>query len=55
VVRQLALELGRSSGEGRSSVICNCVNPGWCKTELFRKNDGGLSGRIGLKMVWQER
>jgi retinol dehydrogenase-12 len=50
-VRQLALELSRSAGKGRGSVICNCVNPGWCKTELFRTNDGGLGGRIGLKIV----
>jgi retinol dehydrogenase-12 len=49
--RQLALDLSRSLANGRGSVICNCVNPGWCKTELFRTNDGGLGGRIGLKMV----
>jgi retinol dehydrogenase-12 len=50
-VRQLALELSRSSAKGSGSIICNCVNPGWSKTDLFRTNDGGLSGRIGPKMV----
>jgi len=31
--------------------IVNCVNPGWCKTDLFRDFDGGLGGRIGLALI----
>ncbi|MCJ1475233.1 hypothetical protein MMC13_003894 [Lambiella insularis] len=50
-VRQLAEKLSRGSKEGQASVIVNCVSPGWCKTELFRTNDGGLGGRVGLALV----
>ena len=32
-------------------MIVNCINPGWCKTELFRTHDGGLGGRIGLGLM----
>ena len=49
-VRQLASELDREDRDSRS-VIINYANPGWCKTELFRSNDGGLGGRIGLQMI----
>ena len=50
-VRQLAEKLSRESEKGHASVIVNCVNPGWCKTELFRTNDGGMGGRIGLRLI----
>ena len=50
-VRQLAEELARRSGKGHTPVIVNCINPGWCKTELFRTHDGGMGGRIGLSLI----
>jgi len=50
-VRQLAIMISRSAEIDHSSVILNCVNPGWCKTELFRTNDGGFGGRIGLRLI----
>ena len=49
-VRQLASKIDRE--ERRSaSVIVNFVNPGWCKTDLFRTNDGGIGGRVGLHLI----
>lgn len=49
--RQLSKHLRRSLDKANGSIIINCVNPGWCKTELFRTHDGGLSGRIGLRLI----
>jgi len=49
--RQLAGKLNRGSEKGRASVIVNYINPGWCKTDLFQTNDGGLGGRIGLRLM----
>lgn len=50
-VRQLAQNLTSGSEKGSDSVIVNCVNPGWCKTELFRSHDGGVGGRMGLRLI----
>ena len=50
-VRKLAKKVDGGSKEAQRSVIVNCVNPGWCKTELFRTHDGGLGGRIGLALI----
>lgn len=50
-VRQLAGQLSLTSEKKDGTVIINCVNPGWCKTELFRTNDGGPGGRIGLRLI----
>ena len=50
-VRQLAEKLDSAFDKSSASVIVNCVNPGWCKTELFRTHDGGMSGRIGLRLI----
>ena len=50
-IRQLAGDLDRTSTSGTSSVIVTCVNPGWCKTELFRTHDGGFGGRMGLRLI----
>ena len=44
-VRELANEVDRTQ------TVVNCVNPGWCKTNLFRVDDGGLGGRIGLRLI----
>ena len=35
----------------RTNLIVNYVNPGWCKTELFRTHDGGIGGRLGLRLI----
>lgn len=40
---------GRSSGV--PSVIVNCPSPGWCKTPLFRQDDGGVVGRNMLRLI----
>lgn len=37
--------------EKQDSVIVNYVNPGWCHTELFRTDDGGIGGRVGLRLI----
>jgi retinol dehydrogenase-12 len=49
--RQLAAQLHCSAQNGLASVVATYVNPGWCRTELFRSNDGGVSGRIGLRLI----
>jgi retinol dehydrogenase-12 len=35
----------------KSSVIINCPSPGWCKTPLFRQDDGGVIGRNMLRLI----
>jgi retinol dehydrogenase-12 len=51
--RELARRLGGTvaGSKTRYQTIVNCVNPGWCRTDLFRENDGGLGGRIGLALI----
>jgi retinol dehydrogenase-12 len=49
--RKLAEELRRSSAQEQNSVILNFIHPGWCKTELFRVDNGGMGGRIGLRLM----
>ncbi|QIW97078.1 hypothetical protein AMS68_002596 [Peltaster fructicola] len=34
-----------------NKVVVNCPSPGWCKTELFRQDDGGFMGRNMLKLI----
>ncbi|TVY39467.1 Short chain dehydrogenase [Lachnellula occidentalis] len=47
--RKLAEEISRSEPEpGQTSVISNFVHPGYCKTDLFKSNDGGIGGRLLL-------
>jgi len=43
-VRELA---SKTNGK----VIINCPSPGWCKTDLFRQDDGGFMGRNMLKLI----
>lgn len=50
-VQQLALRIPKHPQSTGPMVIVNCVNPGWCKTELFRQDDGGFWGRNLLKMI----
>ena len=40
-IQELAKRV-RNMKTGGPSVIINCPNPGWCKTELFRTDDGGF-------------
>ena len=35
----------------KSDVIINCPSPGWCKTPLFRQDDGGAVGRNMLRLI----
>lgn len=48
-------ELAKHSPQGDlargPSVIINCPNPGWCKTGLFRQDDGGAFARNLLKLI----
>lgn len=48
--RKLAEEVNRLE-PGQTSVILNFVHPGWCKTELFKTNDGGMSSRFALRLM----
>lgn len=36
---------------GEASVIFNCPSPGWCKTPLFRQDDGGAIARTMLRII----
>lgn len=46
-VRELALR----NSESKASVIINCPSPGWCKTALFRQDDGGFMARTMLRLI----
>lgn len=37
--------------EEENQVVVNCVNPGWCKTELFRHQDLGFAVRFQLRLI----
>lgn len=50
-VRAFARQVWSNSSEPQKHVFINFVNPGWCKTNLFQTNDGGISGRIGLRLI----
>ena len=50
-VRELAERLSASADERKHHVVVNCVNPGWCQTELFRNIDRGLGARIALQLI----
>ena len=43
-------ELAKKS-PGKAGVVVNTVNPGWCKTELFRSDDGGFFARNLLRLI----
>ena len=51
--RELARRMGGAAAVTKKDyqTIVNCVNPGWCRTDLFRENDGGFGGRIGLALI----
>ncbi|TVY36468.1 Short chain dehydrogenase [Lachnellula subtilissima] len=48
---QIFKTLVNRSEPGQSSVILNFVHPGWCKTELFKTNDGGMGRRVALRLM----
>ncbi|KAI9687326.1 MAG: hypothetical protein M1822_002369 [Bathelium mastoideum] len=50
-VRELASRIARENGKGEGEIVVNCVNPGWCRTELFRTNDGGAAARVMLRLI----
>jgi NAD(P)-dependent dehydrogenase (short-subunit alcohol dehydrogenase family) len=47
--QELAAQFERSGGV--PSVTINCPSPGWCKTPLFRQDDGGAIGRNMLRLI----
>ncbi|KAI9723549.1 MAG: hypothetical protein M1828_004145 [Chrysothrix sp. TS-e1954] len=49
--RQLAAEIDRVAMKDGPSVILNYVNPGWCKTALFRTTDDSAVGRAMLRLI----
>lgn len=50
-VRQLARRVadGEKGRQTRKTII-NCVNPGWCRTDLFRES-GTFGSRMGLRLI----
>ena len=50
-VRNLAAESDILAEEKGSQVVVNCVNPGWCKTDLFRNEDLGFGPRTMLRLI----
>lgn len=51
-VQEMSKKISRSRGKsGEAPVIFNCPNPGWCKTELFRQDDGGAFARNLLRLI----
>lgn len=51
-VQEMSKQMSKSKeGSRHPDVIFNCPNPGWCKTELFRQDDGGAFARILLKLI----
>ena len=50
-VRKLAKQITLREEATEGSVILNCPNPGWCKTPLFREDDGGSFARTLLKRI----
>lgn len=51
--REMARRMSRTPAGNKQQhqTIVNCVNPGWCRTDLFREHDGGIGGRIGLALI----
>lgn len=51
-VRDLVARLEKSEAKkGTGRAVINNVNPGWCKTELFRDNDVGAGVRLALRLI----
>lgn len=51
-VQEMSKQMSKKTKKtGGPSVIFNCPNPGWCKTELFRQDDGGAFARNLLRLI----
>jgi len=51
-VQEMAIQNPNSErSSGVPNVIINCPSPGWCKTPLFRQDDGGAIGRNMLRLI----
>jgi retinol dehydrogenase 12 len=51
-IRELAARISASSAKhGSPTVIVSNVAPGWCRTDLFRHEDGGAGQRMALKVI----
>ncbi|EGP83524.1 uncharacterized protein MYCGRDRAFT_49497 [Zymoseptoria tritici IPO323] len=50
-LQEMAKTVRHQEKFGGPSVIVNFPAPGWCKTELFRTDDGGVVGRNLLKRI----
>lgn len=51
VSRELASRITTQGGKTRDRVTVNWVNPGWCKTELFRNETPNVMARIMLSLI----
>jgi retinol dehydrogenase-12 len=50
--QEMAAQTPKSErSDGGPNVIINCPSPGWCKTPLFRQDDGGAIGRNMLRLI----
>ena len=48
----VALSIRERAGKlDREQVVVNLISPAWFKTNLFRIDDGGFGGRIGLRLI----
>lgn len=50
-VRDFVARTKLSVIEGGAGVVINDVNPGWCKTELFRHIDTGFAQSLALRVM----
>lgn len=49
--QEFAARSAKISEKSKPRVIINCPSPGWCKTALFRQDDGGFMGRNTLRLI----
>ncbi|EME39030.1 hypothetical protein DOTSEDRAFT_160897 [Dothistroma septosporum NZE10] len=55
LVQELAARISNlNKSNGSQSIIVNCPSPGWCRTPLFRTDDGGFWGRNMLKLIGRD-
>ena len=51
-VRELAARTSASAAKnGTPTVVVSNVAPGWCRTDLFRHEEGGVGQRMALKVI----
>ena len=50
-LRELASQVTKVLKTGSSTVVVNDVNPGWCKTLLFRHEVMGLGNKIAYQLI----